>query len=898
MWRRALAVALLAALVAPAAAAAGGSGRYKAEIRRTTGGMPHIKARDYGSLGFGYGYAYASDQICRFADIMATVNAERSRYFGPGASYGDLGGTTNNLDSDFFFARINASGVVERLARRRYPDGPGKIVRATVRGYVAGYNAYLRRTGRAHLPDPRCRGRAWVKPITVRQMYRRFYQLGQRASGQALLAALVGAAPPAGATAAAAPGLNARSLRATLDRAGGMGSNGYAIGSDGSRNGDALLLSNPHFPSGTDVRWYELHLTIPGKLDAIGAGLQGLPVVNLGFNRHVAWTHTVSTARRFAAYELKLAPGNPTSYLVDGRTVPMRRRTVRVRVRGGGTRSHTFYETRWGPVVVRPDATFTWTPDTAYALADANADQLRLTNQWAQWDRATLGARLAPQGGRDPGQPVGQLDRGRRPRQRLLRRRRRRPAPRPRLPEPLRHGQEPAAARRGRDRRARRQPLRLPPAERRRRRREGHLRAPQAAADHAARLRVQLERLVLDPQRGRADHGLPARLRCRAGVPARARGSPRSRPSSGSPARTASARRSSRWGCSSGCSSATATCPASCCAIRSSPPAARVPPTSSPAAKCWRRGTCAPTRARAAPCSSARSTAGCATQGSVFATPFDHADPLGTPSGLAPERDVPAAVRAAAADLQAKGLALDVPLGEVQFEQRGRARYPMSGCPDDEGCFNVLSTKRDERGIYRPYTGSSFVMAAELARGGPRGRAILRYSQSENPRSPYYRDQTALYAQGAVAAAALHGRADPVGPRLQAPDGVRAAMKASRPVAVGLVLAAVASLQLGAAFAVELFDELGPGGAAFLRLAFAAGVLWALWRPRPGRRRRRRGRLRRCARADEPVHLRGDGPAPHGRRGDDRVQPAAARRRARLAPPARRAVGRCSRRRG
>ena len=28
----------------------------------------------------------------------------------------------------------------------------------------------------------------------------------------------------------------------------------------------------------------------------------------------------------------------------------MRKRTVRVRVRGGGTRRHTFYETRWGPV--------------------------------------------------------------------------------------------------------------------------------------------------------------------------------------------------------------------------------------------------------------------------------------------------------------------------------------------------------------------------------------------------------------------------------------------------------------------------------------------------------------------------------------------------------------------
>jgi acyl-homoserine-lactone acylase len=71
----------------------------------------------------------------------------------------------------------------------------------------------------------------------------------------------------------------------------------------------------------------------------------------------------------------------------------------------------------------------------------------------------------------------------------------------------------------------------------------------------------------------------------------------------------------------------------------------------------------------------------------------------------------------------------------------------MSGCPDSEGCFNILTTSRSEQGVYRPYTGSSFVMAAELTANGPRGRAILRYSQSENPRSRHYADQTRLYAQ-------------------------------------------------------------------------------------------------------------------------------------------------------
>ncbi len=57
-------------------------------------------------------------------------------------------------------------------------------------------------------------------------------------------------------------------------------------------------------------------------------------------------------------------------------------------------------------------------------------------------------------------------------------------------------------------------------------------------------------------------------------------------------------------------------------------------------------------------------------------------------------------------------------------------------------------------------------------------------------------------------------------------------MSRGRAAAVGMVLAAAGSLQVGAAFAVTLFDELGPAGAAFLRLGFAAVVLWAIWRPK------------------------------------------------------------------
>jgi len=47
-----------------------------------------------------------------------------------------------------------------------------------------------------------------------------------------------------------------------------------------------------------------------------------------------------------------------------------------------------------------------------------------------------------------------------------------------------------------------------------------------------------------------------------------------------------------------------------------------------------------------------------------------------------------------------------------------------------------------------------------------------------------------------------------------------------------LVLAAVSSVQFGAAIAATLFDELGPGGASALRVGLAAVILLVVWRPR------------------------------------------------------------------
>src|SRR3954451_21338887 len=67
------------------------------------------------------------------------------------------------------------------------------------------------------------------------------------------------------------------------------GSNAIAVGRDGTRDHrHGLLLGNPHLPwEGTD-RFYQAHLTIPGRLDVQGASLYGVPAIQIGHARAVA----------------------------------------------------------------------------------------------------------------------------------------------------------------------------------------------------------------------------------------------------------------------------------------------------------------------------------------------------------------------------------------------------------------------------------------------------------------------------------------------------------------------------------------------------------------------------------------------------------------------------------
>ena len=387
----ALAAAIAAvALAAPAVAATPKKGQV--EIRRTAYGVPHIKARNWHDLGFGYGYSFAQDNICTIADSYVTVSAERSRWFGPDATWDFRGNGTKptNLNSDFFYKAVNESGIVEKLVETPAPNGPRPQVKAIVRGYVAGYNTWLRRRGVDRINDPRCRGQGWVRPITELDVYRRFYQLASLASQGVAIDGIGDARPATGSGQSQAQseqrnaleGLTPESLHLPI------GSNAYGLGRDATANGRGMVLGNPHFPWRGAERLYQAQFTIPGKLDVSGASLYGVPLVLIGTTRGLAWSHTVATAYRFTPVELTLAPGDPYTYMVDGQPEKMQARPVTVDVKTPSgqieQRSRTLYRTRYGPMFtsILGLPLFPWTSDRGYAMRDVNEENFRYLNHF------------------------------------------------------------------------------------------------------------------------------------------------------------------------------------------------------------------------------------------------------------------------------------------------------------------------------------------------------------------------------------------------------------------------------------------------------------------------------------------------------------------------------------
>ena len=407
-------------------------GRYRATITRTKHGIPHIVAHDWSSLGFGSGYATVQTDACSLANVLLTARGQRSLYIGPNKAYSDhvsMAGT--NIQVDALVADLHQRHVVEKLLRSP-KAGPGPQARAMVRGYAAGINRYLRKVGGiTHVPgEKRCvrhlgvHGHGWVgSRVRPLDMWYGIYLANILASTGHFLPQIIDASPASlsdpglpllrtakGSTAREAalrtpqkvsdarfapvpkriPSRTAMLRGLGKDPNSPFGSNATAIGRSISSTGKGMLMGNPHFPWIGRYRFTQQQLTIPGHYNVAGASLIGSPVVNIGWTKDVAWSHTVSTAYRFTPYEYRTIL-TTTKYLGPHGITDLMHDVVKVRVRtknGIRTVEKGMYRTPIGYVIDDPDQLMGWTPLSFFAIRDANGEQLRTIDTFMNMAKA------------------------------------------------------------------------------------------------------------------------------------------------------------------------------------------------------------------------------------------------------------------------------------------------------------------------------------------------------------------------------------------------------------------------------------------------------------------------------------------------------------------------------
>jgi acyl-homoserine-lactone acylase len=772
---------LLLATAAPAFAsgpttlAAGDpGGPLHATIKRDSHGIPNIIGKNFADIGFGYGYSFAQDNICEMAESYVTTEAQRSRYFGPDNSYEQRGNgfSANNLNSDFFYQRIIDDHVVEGLLSQPPPNGPVEQIREGVRGYVAGYNKYLEDTGVNNISDPRCRGAAWVHPITEMDAYRRFYQLALLASQTVAINGIADQKTPGGASSPVDPNSFADQLSHALKLP--IGSNAVALGSQATANGKGMMLGNPHFPWDGPERFYQAHLMIPGQVNVSGGSLFGVPLILIGHTDNLAWSHTVSTAYRFTPFEETLNPGNPTQYVQDGQVKDMKQENVTVNVGPGVSQTRTLYSTDHGPVLDSlAGIPLPWTPGAAFTMGDANATNFRYLNHFFFTDQAQSVPELdniektyegipwvntiaADSSGKAYYADIGAI---------------------PNVPNSKAQSCDTAVGQ------ATFQALGLPILDGSRSScnwdndsdavapgifgpshlpsliRDDYvtnsndsywLANPQHPLEGFARiigdertprtLRTRLG-LTMVQQRLAGTDGLPGNRFTRQDLQDDVFND---RQFAGELWRDQLVQlcQNAPGGFLAG-TSGPVNVSAACPVLANWDLHDNL---DSNGAILFRRFATRALDTNGLPLSPPTGDL------SVFSTPFDANNPVNTPSGLnIASPKVIAALADAVTDLNNAGIPLNAPLRGYQYEKRGAEKIPIHGGPGDpNGDFNAINVpwvgSGPEPGYPNVPHGSSFVMVTSFTGGCPDNRSILTYSQSENPNSPYFADQTRMFS--------------------------------------------------------------------------------------------------------------------------------------------------------
>ena len=312
-----------------------GSPPKSTEILWDTYGIPHIYAKDSASAFRAFGWAQMQSHGNLLLRLYGQARGRAAEYWGE-----------DYIDSDRW---VLTMGVPERA--RVWYEAQDASFRSYLDAFANGINTYVKEN-----PDAISDEVEVVLPVTGEDILAHLQRVLN-------FTFVVSPEQVAGVS-------NSESK---------AGSNGWAIAPSRSASGNAMLLANPHLPWSDLYLWYEAQITAPG-IDAYGASLVGIPVLNIAFNDNLGWTHTVNTHDGWDAYQLELAGDG---YRFDGKVRPFETKTVSLKVKqNDGTLQEqplVVKNSVHGPVVSEKD-------DKTIALRVVGLDQPKVLEQW--WDMA------------------------------------------------------------------------------------------------------------------------------------------------------------------------------------------------------------------------------------------------------------------------------------------------------------------------------------------------------------------------------------------------------------------------------------------------------------------------------------------------------------------------------
>lgn len=285
------------------------------EIRRTSYGVPHIKAPTLKGATYGLAWCELEDYGERVLTALALARGDLALIEGFKAAELDL---------------MNQLGYQRTVEMYHHLD---ENTRNMLEGFAAGVNAYLDK-----YPNKFPQYKGW------------------QFTGFDVAALNVTVRTPPNGRSFQRELIRRQEIRDSLALT-EAGSNAWAFAPSRVKSGNSILVRNPHLS--WSAGYYEAHITVPGKLNFYGDfRIGGLFSIIGGFNERLGWATTNNNPDLEEYYALEADPEKADHYILDGTSIPLERKLLEAEFRHGNARGihrQEFLFTLFGPVIHRAE---------------------------------------------------------------------------------------------------------------------------------------------------------------------------------------------------------------------------------------------------------------------------------------------------------------------------------------------------------------------------------------------------------------------------------------------------------------------------------------------------------------------------------------------------------------